>query len=89
MAYTPKEGSGSLFKNTRKTTDNHPDYTGSIMLNGREHWLSAWVKEGKSGKFFSLSFQEPWKPAGEPDKANGYMKDPLPLNEYPEDEIPF
>ena len=34
MAYTPKEGSGSLFKNNRKTSETHPDYTGSIMLNG-------------------------------------------------------
>ena len=27
MAYIPKEGSGSLFKNDRKTTENHTDYT--------------------------------------------------------------
>lgn len=69
MAYTPKEGSGSLFKNDRKTTETHPDYTGSIMVNGKEHWLSAWVKEGKKGKFFSVSIgkvKEPmgFKPAG-------------------------
>jgi hypothetical protein len=69
MAYTPKEGSGSLFKNTRKTTDNHPDYNGSIMLNGKEHWLSAWVKEGAKGKFFSVSVgkvkeAQGFKPAG-------------------------
>ena len=25
MAYVPKEGSGSLFKNDRKTTETHPD----------------------------------------------------------------
>jgi hypothetical protein len=75
MAYTPKEGSGSLFKNTRKTTDNHPDYNGSIMLNGKEHWLSAWVKEGTKGKFFSVSVgkvKEPvgFKPAGSDEIAD-------------------
>lgn len=69
MAYTPKEGSGSLFKNERKTTETHPDYTGSIMVNGKEHWLSAWVKEGKKGKFFSVSIgkvkeSQGFKPSG-------------------------
>ena len=55
MAYVQKEGSGSLFKNDRKVSENHPDYQGSIMVNGKEHFLSAWVKEGKKGKFFSVS----------------------------------
>ena len=69
MAYVPKEGSGSLFKNDRKTTDNHPDYTGSIMVNNKEHYLSAWVKEGTKGKFFSVSIGKEkqamgFKPAG-------------------------
>ena len=69
MAYIPKEGSGSLFRNERKTTENHPDYTGSIMVNNREHYLSAWVKEGTKGKFFSVSIgkekeAKAFKPAG-------------------------
>ena len=43
-----------LFKNNKKETDNHPDYTGSITLpDGTEHYLSAWIKDGKSGKFMS------------------------------------
>lgn len=75
MAYVPKEGSGSLFKNDRKTTETHPDYTGSIMVNGREHYLSAWVKEGKKGKFFSVSIGKEkqavgFKPAGSDEISN-------------------
>ncbi|NBT61386.1 MAG: hypothetical protein EBT02_06365 [Planctomycetia bacterium] len=53
MAYEMKDGQFSLFKNIRKETEKHPDYTGSIMVDGREHWLSAWLKDGKNGKFFS------------------------------------
>ena len=64
MAYEMKEGSGSLFKNDRKTTETHPDYTGSIMVNGKEHWFSAWVKEGKKGKFFSVSIGKAKEPMG-------------------------
>lgn len=55
MAYERKDGDGTLFKNDRKEKDTHPDYTGSILINGVDHWLSAWLKQGKNGKFMSLS----------------------------------
>jgi len=79
MAYTPKEGSGSLFKNIRKTTDNHPDYNGSIMLNGKEHWLSAWVKEGPKGKFFSVSVGKVKEPMGFKPAGNDEIIDDTPF----------
>jgi hypothetical protein len=46
---------GALFKNDRRETDKHPEYSGTINVDGRDYWLSAWVKDGKKGKFFSLS----------------------------------
>lgn len=46
---------GALFKNDQKKQDNHPDYSGSINVDGRDYYLSAWVKDGKNGKFFSMS----------------------------------
>lgn len=55
MSWELRDGNGSLFKNTRKEEDKHPDYRGEIMVGGQIYWLSAWIKEGKNGKFMSLS----------------------------------
>lgn len=50
---------GALFKNDKKTSDNHPDYKGQANVNGFDCWVSAWIKTDKSGKkYMSLSFQE-------------------------------
>lgn len=59
MAYEQKPNSGSAFKNNRKTASNHPDYTGTWKdENGKEWSLAIWVKDGKNGKFLSLSASE-------------------------------
>jgi hypothetical protein len=50
-----KDNSGVLFKNDKKETEKHPDYKGNITVDGKDYWLSAWVKEGKSGKFMGLA----------------------------------
>ncbi len=49
------DNSGILGKNLRKTSDSHPEYSGNITVDGKEYWLSGWIKEGKNGKFFSLA----------------------------------
>ena len=55
MAEYDNTNRGVLFKNDKKESDKHPDYKGNINVDGCEFWLSAWIKEGKSGKFMSLS----------------------------------
>ena len=59
MTYEMKDGSFSLFKNDKKLTEKHPDFKGSIKINGVEHWFDAWTKEGKNGKFISGRIGDP------------------------------
>jgi len=49
---------GALFKNDKKETDSHPDYKGSINVEGKDYWLSSWINTSKKGvKYMSLSVQ--------------------------------
>lgn len=50
MAYELKELQGSLFKNSKKTTEFQPDYTGKVKIAGIEYQLSAWVAKTKDGQ---------------------------------------
>lgn len=87
MAYEQKDGQGSLFKNKRKESDRHPDYNGSITINGVEHWLSAWIKEPKAGgdKYMSLSIGKPKEQRGETRRETAPPSDGAPFS----DDIPF
>jgi uncharacterized protein (DUF736 family) len=49
---------GMISKNLNKTSDNHPDHSGSLNVNGVDYWLSGWVKKSKAGNnFLSLSIK--------------------------------
>jgi hypothetical protein len=50
MSFTPKELSGSLWKNEDKTAERHPNAKGSALIDGVEYWVSAWTKETQDGK---------------------------------------
>lgn len=57
MSYTQKDNSGTLFKNDRREKETHPNAKGTALIDGVEYYISAWTKEGKAGKFQSLSFE--------------------------------
>lgn len=83
MAFQQNPNSGSLFRNDRKQQQNQPDHTGTCLVDGKEYYLSAWIKQAQSGsKFFSLSFTpketQESKPAAPPANFEDF-----------DDDIPF
>jgi uncharacterized protein (DUF736 family) len=76
---------GAIFKNDDKQQDNHPDYKGSLNVNGVDLWVSGWLKTSeKTGKkFMSLSVKPkeaaPVKKASEPSSGFDDMDDSAPF----------
>ena len=68
---------GVLFKNNNKKTDNHPDYTGKIVLaNNKEYYLNAWINKSKAGTSYlnitignETTKEQPVQPKVEPKKV--------------------
>jgi hypothetical protein len=50
MSYAHKDFTGSLFKNERKQSEKHADYTGSGLVDGKAYFLDLWINTGSDGK---------------------------------------
>ena len=84
MAYEHKPGSFTLFKNSKKSADNQPDYTGTGKdRDGSDIDVSAWIKESSNGgKFMSCTFKDKWvKPENLETKPGANV----PASEYEDD----
>lgn len=80
------DNSGTLGVNQRKEKETHPSHSGQCTIDGKEFWISAWVKEGREGsRFFSLSFKP--KMARE-QGASANPPAPAPDSDF-DDDIPF
>ena len=82
----------AIFKNNEKKNDKQPNYTISVKVG--EKYVTAggaWLKEGKSGKFFSCKLGESYKDRpGFYIEVDGVKSDEVP--DAPKDissEIPF
>lgn len=77
MAFEQKDNTFTLFKNDKGENPKRPDYTGKALVNGVEVRLSAWIREGKSGKFMSGTIEPPREQAK-----------PAPVADL-DDDLPF
>ncbi len=84
MAFEQRDNSGALFKNDKGDNPARPDYRGDAMIDGTTYEMSAWIKEGKKGKFMSVSF----KTKGD-DKPRDKLKEPPPAGQYDDEGPPF
>ena len=77
---------GSIWKNEKKETEKHPDFTGSLNVEGVEYWVSAWKrKPDASDKAPALSFSIKAKEGVKKKPADtGYVPEP----EF-DDDIPW
>lgn len=88
MADYDNTNRGSIWKNDKKEKDTHPDFTGSLNVDGTEYWVSAWKrKEGAAAKAPALSFSikpkderaERAKPENRVAEKNRDMNDEIPF----------
>lgn len=92
MAYEQRDGDGTLGHNDRKTSDRHPDMKGKLLLNGVEYWVSAWLKRGQSGEFYSLRVEP--KQQQQPQQRQPPKQQPRPepgayAGPVDDDSVPF
>lgn len=87
--FQQKEGCGAMFRNEEKEADTHADWQGTLLVNGQQYWLNAWINTAKSsGKEYLNVTVKP--------KLAKHIKGavqrvaPQPSNDLPfDDDIPF
>jgi hypothetical protein len=81
MSYVPKPNTGTLWTNTKKTSENHPDIRGDIFIDrallksalSKEEELvklsiSGWNKTLGGYEAISVNVSEPWVKTEKPKK---------------------
>ena len=70
---------GQIWRNDKKDTPAHPDFKGSINVEGVEYWVSAWKRKPDANpKAPALSFSVKPKEQ-QPQPAQADFDDPIPF----------
>jgi hypothetical protein len=74
---------GAIWGNKRKEKDTHPDFTGSLNVDGVEYWLNGWKRKPEAGAnspamSFSVRLRdEPGQSQNSPDEQD--LDDSIPF----------
>jgi uncharacterized protein (DUF736 family) len=87
MAYEPKPGDCSLFKNDKKGNEKAPDFKGYVMAHrdikaGEKLELAMWSRQGTQGGYFysgKISDPRPKKEEAPAQSGGGDVDDPIPF----------
>ncbi len=81
---------GAIWPNKKKEKDTHPDFTGSLNVDGVEFWVNAWKrKDGAPSNAPSLSFSVRPKDDKTMPLARTDGAKIMPKRADMDDEIPF
>lgn len=82
---------GQIWGNDRKEKDTHPDFKGSLDVDGVEYWVSAWKRKPDANPkapalSFSIQRKEAQAQQPHPNQTGGI---PAPNSQIDDDSIPF
>ena len=81
-----KNNTGAIFKNDNKKAENHPDYKGKVLVNGKDMEVALWLNTSAKGvTYFSAIFSEPFVKSELQIKNNEPQYKVLDAN----DDLPF
>lgn len=82
---------GAAWPNEKKLSDNHPDLTGSINVDGKDYWLSVWKKrptDSAKAPVIKLAVTEKTQQVRQKPQSQAAEEGPKPVDEFFED-LPF
>lgn len=86
--FTTKDNTGTLGVNNRKEKETHPDYSGSVRIDGRDYWISGWKKvAGNGSSFLSLAFKPKDGTSARPEQFAKKAQDAFGLDHLPETRV--
>lgn len=105
MSQYDETNRGSVWRNEKKEKDTHPDFTGSLNVNGVEYWVSAWKRKADANpKAPALSFsikpkddsprqqtpqQRPPQSGQTPGQRARQDQAPAAFDDFDDESIPF